>query len=71
MYACCDALVCGRLPATSAEIPMREGAVVAPNGSIETSWVSGAASKLKRALTPATSEAAGSNPNGGRVKFVR
>src|SRR5687767_14485361 len=71
MYACCAALVLGRLPATSAENPIREGAVVSPNGRKDTSLVSGAASKLKRALTPATSEAAGSKPSGGRVKFVR
>ena len=50
---------------------MREGIVVAPKGSLETRFVSGSASKLNRALTPATSEAAGSNPSGGRVKFVR
>src|SRR5688500_20220931 len=71
MYACCDALVCGRLPASSAEKPMREGAVVSPKGILETSRVSGSASKLKSAFTPATSEAAGSKPSGGRVKFVR
>jgi hypothetical protein len=50
---------------------MREGIVVAPNGSFDTSVVNGSASKLKSAVTPATSEAAGSNPSGGLVKFVR
>ena len=50
---------------------MRDGIVVGPNGSFDTSWVSGSASKLKSALTPATSEAAGSKPSGGRVKLVR
>src|SRR6266550_3471623 len=70
-YACCDALVCGRLPASSAEKPILEGTVVGPNGSFETSDVKGSASKLKSALTPTTSVAAGSKPSGGRVKFVR
>ncbi len=49
---------------------MCEGTVVGPKGNLDTSWVNGSASKLKSALTPATSEAAGSNPSGGRVKFV-
>ena len=70
-YACCEALVCGRLAANSAENPMRDGIVVGPNGNFETRAVSGSASKLKSALTPATSDAAGSNPSGGRVKLVR
>src|SRR5688572_1726305 len=48
-YACCDALGCGRLAASSAEKPIREGAVVVPNGSFDTSCVNGSASKLKSA----------------------
>src|SRR2546423_15517699 len=70
-YACCAALVCGRLAANSAENATLDGTVVGPCGSRDTNEVNGSASKLNRALTPATSEAAGSNPSGGRVKFVR
>src|SRR5688500_16316365 len=71
IYACCAALVFGRLPAISAAKPKRAGGDVSPEGSFETRLVMGSASKLKSAFTPATSEAAGSNPRGGRVKFVR
>src|SRR2546423_7548639 len=70
-YACCDALVCGRLPASSAENPILDGIVVGPYGSLETSVVNGSASKLNRALTPPTSDAAGSKPSGGGGKSVR
>src|SRR6266513_4316921 len=52
-YACCDAFVCGRLAASSAENPIFDGTFVGPNGILETSAVRGSDSKLKSALTPA------------------
>src|SRR6185295_5993953 len=50
---------------------MCDGTVVGPYGSFDTSAVSGSDSKLNSALTPATIDADGSKPSGGRVKFVR
>src|SRR5690349_12152360 len=70
-YACWDAFVCGRLAANSAENATREGTVVGPYGNFDTSRVNRSGSKLNKALTPATSDAVGSKPSGGRVKLVR
>src|SRR5687767_8857925 len=60
----------GLLAANSPETLIRDGTEVSPKGKRETSEVSGDASKLNCAVTPATSDAAGSNPSGGRLKAV-
>src|ERR1700682_6783545 len=48
-YACCEAFVCGRLAASSAVKPLREGIVVAPKASRETRLVSGSGDRLNKA----------------------
>src|SRR6476620_2199378 len=69
-YACPATFGSGRLAANSPETLIRDGAVVAPYGKCETRLVSGDASKLNSAVTPATSDPAGSNPSGGRLNVV-
>ena len=69
-YACPAALGWGRLVANSPLTSIRDGAVAITCGSRSSARVSGAASKVKLPLTPATSDDAGSRPSGGRLKAV-